>query len=373
MTRNTIAQGDAFDLIRALPEAAIDCTVTSVPYWMQREYLPAGHRLAAREMGRERDPDEYVADLGHVFGLLYHKTAGHGVCWVNIGDKVADASTRKLAPSYRPGELLGLPWKFSQEMRLRGWRRIREVIWHKPDVNPRGTPDGPLIAHEHVFLFARGPAHYFDPIAISDPAKYPIPGETRPMLRGPRTVWEIPTARVNGAKILGTAAIREPCASCPVHGDQATFIEVACSCPSLPTGFFAAFPPRLAERCILSTTPEAGVCGACGRPWTRLVKKERVPTRPGRSVATDATGKARRDPFRHVTIAETVGWAPSCGCPGPPPAVPALVCDPFAGSGTTPMVASALGRDYYAIELNPATARLAVARLATPFTRSYRP
>jgi hypothetical protein len=46
----------------------------------------------------------------------------------------------------------------------------------------------------------------------------------------------------------------------------------------------------------------------------------------------------------------TVGWEPSCRCEAE--TAPCLVLDPFAGSGTTGVVARRLDRDFVGLELN---------------------
>jgi DNA modification methylase len=43
--------------------------------------------------------------------------------------------------------------------------------------------------------------------------------------------------------------------------------------------------------------------------------------------------------------------------------IPATILDPFAGAGTTGVVAAKLGRDAVLIELNPEYCRMATARL----------
>ena len=58
----------------------------------------------------------------------------------------------------------------------------------------------------------------------------------------------------------------------------------------------------------------------------------------------------------------TTGWRPSCAHTAEP--VPAAVLDPFAGSGTTLLVAQALGRRGVGIDLNPEYLRQALARNA---------
>jgi hypothetical protein len=96
----------------------------------------------------------------------------------------------------------------------------------------------------------------------------------------------------------------------------------------------------------------------------RQVKRERVPTRPGADtkVTGDAKTDGNRDPLRHVTRTETIGWSPSCKCEAGEP-VGAVVLDPFAGAATTLKVAVELGRRAIGCELNPDYIPLIDARM----------
>ncbi len=58
---------------------------------------------------------------------------------------------------------------------------------------------------------------------------------------------------------------------------------------------------------------------------------------------------------------ETTGWNPSCKCGLVE--VPCTVLDPFAGAGTTGLVADRLKRNAILIELNPEYAAMAEARI----------
>ena len=60
--------------------------------------------------------------------------------------------------------------------------------------------------------------------------------------------------------------------------------------------------------------------------------------------------------------ATTTGWAPSCVCPAHDP-IPCTILDPFAGAGTSLVVASRLQRNSIGIELNAEYVELINRRL----------
>jgi len=119
---------------------------------------------------------------------------------------------------------------------------------------------------------------------------------------------------------------------------------------------FAVMPEELPRRCILAGTSEAGVCRDCGAPWARVVEVDaslRVSDR--RAAYRDHQG--RKDgftgapPANEIGTRRSLGWQPACDHDAP--TEPALVLDPFFGSGTTGKVAHDLGRSYVGVELNP--------------------
>jgi len=136
---------------------------------------------------------------------------------------------------------------------------------------------------------------------------------------------------------------------------------------------FAAFPPKLVEPCILSSCPER-VCAECGAGWVRIVDNTRKSTRPGTGRTHFDSSRAKGDrgiPLRPELTVTTLGFRPSCTCNSDKPPVPAVVLDPFSGTGTVGVVAEQLGRSAVLVEVSPdyvamSNARLAAARNEPP-------
>jgi hypothetical protein len=153
-------------------------------------------------------------------------------------------------------------------------------------------------------------------------------------------------------------------------------------CPNVPSGYWLArrhgkpfitgntFPPKLVEPCVKAGTSERGVCPECGAPWKRVTERIVAFTSgSGRSgnppngkngteyeQATSGSYDVRMGPSVH---SQTTGWRPTCAHEAEP--VPAVVLDPFAGSGTVGMVARWRGRRSILIDLK--AEYLALARL----------
>ncbi|MBM3190808.1 MAG: site-specific DNA-methyltransferase [Chloroflexi bacterium] len=61
--RPLLMLGDARHVLRELPDACVDCAMTSPPYWGKREYANGG-------IGLEADYREYVHHLSEIFAEL---------------------------------------------------------------------------------------------------------------------------------------------------------------------------------------------------------------------------------------------------------------------------------------------------------------
>lgn len=71
--------GDSLTVLSAMPAGFVQCCVTSVPYWMLRDYEVEG------QIGLE-PLLSYVDRLARVFDEVRRVLTDDGVCWLNIGD-----------------------------------------------------------------------------------------------------------------------------------------------------------------------------------------------------------------------------------------------------------------------------------------------
>ena len=121
---------------------------------------------------------------------------------------------------------------------------------------------------------------------------------------------------------------------------------------------YATYPEKLVEPCIKVSTSQKGVCPECGCQWARVVEKDNTLAESRQGTEGYQSGKLSKGKMfssetpGYSTQTKTLGWKPTCNC-GIKETVPALVLDPFMGSGTTAVVAAKLGRNYFGCEINP--------------------
>lgn len=136
-------RGDALAILRQLPDQSIDVALTSPPYWGKRQYAEEG-------IGLEKDYRDYVRDLCEIFSELKRVLKDTGSFWLNIGD------------SYKAKQLLGLPWRIAFELTdNQAWILRNEVIWNKVKGGPDNAKDKLGNVHEQVFHFVKKTKNYF--------------------------------------------------------------------------------------------------------------------------------------------------------------------------------------------------------------------
>jgi DNA modification methylase len=251
----SILTGDCREQLRTLADGSVNCIVTSPPYYGLRDYgtakweggdpacdhtgadryytestaavsssdafSAAGEANAERlrkgrwreggectkcgaihsdgQIGLEKSPEAFVAELVTVFREARRVLMDDGTLWLNIGDsysthaagkvanpmakstlagvrtqEVANASSRaqgvyRKDVSLPEKNLIGIPWRVAFALQNDGWYLRQDIIWHKPNPMPESVTDRCTKAHEYVFLLSKGPRYFYDAEAIAEP------------------------------------------------------------------------------------------------------------------------------------------------------------------------------------------------------------
>jgi len=363
MQRNTILHGDALMTLKQLPDNTVQCVCTSPPYYNLRDYQVEG------QLGLERTPAEYVAKIVDVFREVRRVLRSDGTAWMNLGDSFAggrrgrddsgdngkfagerlEVKDNTVPDGFKDKDLMMIPHRVAIAMQDSGWWVRSDSVWEKPNVMPESCTDRPTRSHEYVFLLTKNKRYYYDADAIREPlvtkSRFrdksqepynnafltPIGGGLRewnnPAGRSKRSVWSIPTESYKGSH-------------------------------------FATMPKKLAEICVLAgSSPQA--CEKCQAPWQRIVERTPMVIRQGPRAGQYGSNTTDGLTGTMITPAEsrTIGWEPTCNCDCKGTGK-CIVLDPFAGAGTTLLVASQLGRDWLGIELSGDYINLAMDRMA---------
>ncbi|WP_017746312.1 DNA-methyltransferase [Scytonema hofmannii] len=138
-----LLHGDAFVILRDLPDACIDFAMTSPPYWGKREYENGG-------IGLEDNYQDYVKHLSAVFLELKRVLKPEGSFWLNLGD------------TYDGKSLVGIPWRVAFDLiDKQGWLLRNDVIWNKLKGGMSNSKDRLGNVHENVFHFVKQAKGYY--------------------------------------------------------------------------------------------------------------------------------------------------------------------------------------------------------------------
>lgn len=342
--RRTILLGDATERLGELPANSVDTCITSPPYYALRDYSVPG------QIGLEATVDDWVENVRRVLDRVARVLKPAGSLWLNLGDSFSKHK-KYGAP---PKSMLAAPERLLLALMEGGWILRSKVIWHKPNGLPNSVADRLNVNYEVVYFLVRSPQYFFDLDAIREPHRS-VGKNSRDGHREQTPAWAGPLA----------AGSQDGLKRARPHGEPGNPLgKNPGSVWTIPTyGYrgphFATFPPRLVERPLLATCPEA-ICSRCGRPWRRRVSVKRVPVGPPSKAPRPMDRQVMRFSDRWNTVRE-VGDLVPCGCEAP--TVPGVVIDPFLGAGTVGLVAESLGRDWLGVELSPAYRDLALERI----------
>ena len=374
--------GDSLTETKRLAVGTISLVACSPPFIALRSYLPADHPMKHAEIGSEPDPATFIdtlltltAEWGRVLAPwgsiaieLGDTFAGGGGGWAGVHD--AKAPQRQgyanLTPNPKGGDwprakcLALIPQAYAMSLAygrnvLTGepspagqWLVRNVIVWHRPNPAVGALGDKFRPSTSYITVATRSAKRWFDLTAVRG---YPV--VPKPSSRG---LTEFERNGDMGKARLGTVGMdANPAGAPPLDAwfDEHDTWTLTTQPSSL--AHYAMWPPKLAERLILSMCP-AEVCATCGEPRRRVERTLNAIGKAGISVGqmNNADGKGRTDIADRNKIApdvserETLGWT-DCGHNA---FIPGTVLDPFAGTGTTLAVADLHNRDAVGIDLD---------------------
>jgi DNA modification methylase len=381
-----VVRGDALRL--PLPDSSVDLVVTSPPYWVLRSYTDGGEHYSG-QLGSEPTVGEFVAALLAATREMVRVLKPTGSIFVNLGDKYSSpggqtdhgASSRlqgrrALRQQGRPERpvagvpvksLVGIPWRYAIAcIDDLGLTLRQEIIWSKVNGIPESVTDRCRRSHEQWFHFTRGPRYY----AAVDALREPYRAKTLSV----RSLNGTQGARGNR---LGSHQGADRCATQTATDRRETLHPLGAlpgSVWEIPTqplrvpvdlgvDHYAAFPVEWPLRLVLGYSPP-GICTACGAGRRLVVEAPGtgVNNNPHRDRNGLGLTGSKFYAHRHDSPRRVTGHA--CDCPTPDaPTRPAVVLDPFGGTGTTALAAKVLGRQGISVDMSADYCRLATWRV----------
>ena len=330
-----ILQGDSLSVLKTLDDESINCCVTSPPYYNLRDYGVDG------QIGLESSPEEYIEKLVEIFREVRRVLKKDGTLWVNIADSYAGSGKGRVkggkakketfgkvqssnqgtingipqktqSNSCKPKDLIGIPWMLAFALRADGWYLRQDIIWSKPNPMPESVKDRCTKSHEYIFMLSKSPRYYYDSEAISEP--------------------------------IAESTIKRLA--------QDISKQAGSYSPSKANGKMKAAAPRYGGK-KYTETPDKFYRTKSGSAY------EYRPRRNKRDVWTVST-----KPYKGAHFAtfppDLIEPCVLAGCP-----TGGIVLDPFAGSGTTGLVAKQHDRNFVLIELNEEYIKLCKDRTNT--------
>lgn len=388
--------GDVRDVLATIPDGSIDLVLTSPPFLALRSYLRPDHPDKHREIGSEPDPATFLDTLLALTAEWGRVLAPHGSICVDLGDtysgsggaggdynpdglrdgqskfdgsnsrrgRVVDHNSGRRTPGPGwplPKSLCGIPHLYhlslaygrnllTGEPSPAGQWRVRNVVaWCRPNPPVGALGDKFRPATSYLTIACPSGKRYFDLDAVrhhnprvDETAGSHVRSDTGPPANG-----------------KGGGDYANPAKTSPQNPAGAPPLDYWVI-PTAPYSgsHYAVYPPALCERPIKSMVP-AKVCTVCGVPSERIVETEGHGTRVHAVADDDRTDRRDWNRVRPATTTTTIGWT-DCGHDSWRNGV---VLDPFAGSGTTLMVATGHGRDAIGCDIDARNADLALDRV----------
>jgi DNA modification methylase len=301
-----IDQGDVIDVLASYADESVNCVVTSPPYWGLRDYGIEG------QLGLEPTPEAYVAKMVDVFREVRRVLSKDGTCWLNLGDNYAGSRTG--------------------EQGITGQMATRTVAKHRGNINATKCAPGLKpkdlagIPWRVAFALQADGWYLRSDIIWSKPNPMPESVTDRPTKAHEYIFLLTKSARY----WYDADAIKEKA----IHSGE-TRVTTAKSFAGQATG--ANVSPS--GNAIIGSIVAIGETRNARTVW---------------EIATQPYSEAHFATYPEELVRRCV----LAGCPEQ-----GTVLDPFAGSGTTMMVALRHNRNALGIELNPTYVEMAKRRI----------
>lgn len=406
--------GNTLDVLRDMPAGSVDLVLSSPPFLALRSYLPSDHPDKAKEIGSEPTPGAFIDTLLDVVEECRRVLAPHGSLCFELGDTYAgsggaggdyaesglrdgqerfdgskarqrplgrdwaksatNANTRKERPGWPLDKSLCLIPELLRVALVYGfnpltgratprWRARNVVRWCRPNPPVGALGDKVRPATSDILVACVSGKRYFDLDAVRTPAQVQM---------GRNVAGNNIKGSDGSSHRFAEQVDSNPAGAPPLDHwwhDEETFEQDAWHISTEPYkgSHYATWPTDLLIKPILSMCPQR-VCTTCGKPSERIVRLDGYTDHSGvlhptgekwTSGVANGAGAHSNKPGSRTTTTTTTGWT-DCGHGAWRQGV---VLDPFAGSGTTLLVAHGHGRSSIGIDLDARNADLARERV----------
>lgn len=292
---NKIINENCLTGLKMIPDGAVNCCVTSPPYYGLRDYGTSD------QIGLESSPEQFIEKLVEVFKEVKRVLADDGTLWLNIGDsyngykgnQYSNSASSEYAgfrdqparnskfglesKNLKPKDLIGIPWMLAFALRADGWYLRQDIIWHKPNPMPESVTDRCTKSHEYIFLLSKSQKYFYDhesiKTEISDTTikrlmqdtrwqegSARVPGKTNGNMKAVGTLRKGYEHRGTGDKKLGSHSGNYAADGSIIGGGMANKKSVwTVTTKPFSEAHFATFPEDLIVDCIKAGCPENGI------------------------------------------------------------------------------------------------------------------
>lgn len=259
---NKIYNEPCLETLKRMPDAFLDCVITSPPYWQLRDYGYEG------QWGLESTFQQYLENLWSMMDEIYRVLKPSGTVWINLGDTYMNNSSycekgrqgygndkigniNKKDDTVKQKSLCLIPHRFAIGCIDRGWIMRNDCIWAKRNGMPESVTDRFSKKHEYFFFMVKSEKYFFDLDAIRDKHKWANDKRND----GNRHEYSEGVKSMNN-KMLATNAVsfseggKNP-------GSVSDFWDV-CTKPSSHK-HYASYNDELLKKPILAGCPEGGI------------------------------------------------------------------------------------------------------------------